>query len=126
MLSMPLLLTSFILISDRFVFMAVLSSYSFASWIWYTVFPTARMTYIRKFLRVMDRIGTGPEKKLANRFTMEYLRHDGVFTLRLVGKNSSDIVVAEILAGLWDTYRTKKAAQIRNNSMGTEFEGEDV
>jgi hypothetical protein len=76
----------------------------------------------------MDRIGTGPEKKLANRFTMEYLRHDGVFTLRLVGKNSSDIVVAEILSGLWDVYRTKKAAQIRNNSLNNEVfdEGEDV
>lgn len=76
----------------------------------------------------MDRIGSGPEKKLANRFTMEYLRHDGVFTLRLVGKNSSDIVVAEILAGLWDMYRTKKAAQIRNNSLGNEFDeaAEDV
>ena len=74
----------------------------------------------------MDRLSTGPDKKLANRFTIEYLRHDGVFTLRLVGKNSSDIVVAEILSGLWDMYRSKKAAQIRNNTNGHEFEGEDV
>ncbi|KAH3784582.1 hypothetical protein DPMN_162542 [Dreissena polymorpha] len=84
------------------------------------------MPYVRRLLRVMGSISTGPEKKLANRFTMEYLRHDGVFTLRLVGKNSSDIVVAEILADLWDMYRTKKAAQIRNNTQEVEFEGEDV
>lgn len=111
-----------------FVFCSILTCYSLANWIWHTVFPTARMQYIRKFLRIMDRIGSGPDKKLANRFTMEYLRHDGVFTLRLVGKNSSDIVVAEIVSGLWDMYRTRKAQQIRNtaNANGHEFEGEDV
>ncbi|KAH3754631.1 innexin unc-9-like [Dreissena polymorpha] len=109
-----------------FVFCSVLTCYSLANWVWHTVFPTARMQYVRRLLRVMGSISTGPEKKLANRFTMEYLRHDGVFTLRLVGKNSSDIVVAEILAGLWDMYRTKKAAQIRNNTQEVEFEGEDV
>ncbi|KAL3855097.1 hypothetical protein ACJMK2_014327 [Sinanodonta woodiana] len=107
-----------------FVFVSIFTVYSLVSWIWHMVFPAARMMYVRKFLKIMDRIGTGPDKKLANRFTMEYLRHDGVFTLRLIGKNSSDIVVAEIVAGLWDMYRGKKAIQIRHN--GNEIEGEDV
>ncbi|CAI9717030.1 innexin unc-9-like isoform X2 [Octopus vulgaris] len=82
------------------------------------------VVYVRKFLKIMDRIGSTPDKKLANRFTVEYLRHDGVFTLRLIGKNSSDIVVAEIVSGLWDMYRSKKSIQIRSN--GHDTEGEDV
>lgn len=106
------------------VFVSILSCYSFASWIVHMIFPTTRIQYVRKFLKIMDRIGTTPDKKLANRFTVEYLRHDGVFTLRLIGKNSSDIVVAEIVSGLWDIYRSKKSIQIRSN--GHDTEGEDV
>ncbi|XP_064598304.1 innexin unc-9-like isoform X3 [Liolophura sinensis] len=107
-----------------FVFVAAFSCYSLLSWLWSMLFPATRITYVRKFLKIMDRIGAGPDKKLANRFTMEYLRHDGVFTLRLVGKNSSDIVVGEIVSGLFDMYRNKKNIQIRPN--GHETEGEDV
>ncbi|PVD39057.1 hypothetical protein C0Q70_01685 [Pomacea canaliculata] len=111
------------------VFVSMLTCYSFTSWLWHMVFPTSRVHYVRKFLKIMDRLGTGPDKKLATRFTMEYLRHDGVFTLRLIGKNSSDIVVAEIVSGLWDMYRSKKSIQIRNTTLptnGHESEGEDV
>lgn len=77
----------------------------------------------------MERITTGPERKLVGRFVLDYLRHDGVFTLRLIGKNSSEIVVAEIVAGLWDIYRSKKSIQIRTNITGHDLnviEGEDV
>ncbi|XP_071103534.1 innexin unc-9-like isoform X4 [Haliotis cracherodii] len=109
------------------VFVSILTCYSFVSWLWHMVFPTSRMQYVKKFLKIMDRLGTGPDKKLANRFTIEYLRHDGVFTLRLIGKNSSDIVVAEIVSGLWDMYRSKKSIQIRNTTgNGHDMEGEDV
>ena len=111
------------------VFVSLLTCSSFTSWLWHMVFPTSRIHYVRKFLKIMDRLGSGPDKKLATRFVMEYLRHDGVFTLRLIGKNSSDIVVAEIVSGLWDIYRSKKSIQIRNTAMSTnghESEGEDV
>lgn len=112
------------------VFVSVVTCFSLVSWLQHMMFPSSRIHYIRKFLKVMDRIGSGPDKKLATRFTMEYLRVDGVFTLRLVGKNSSDIVVAEIVSGLWDLYRSKKSIQIRNttslNSNGHDSDGEDV
>lgn len=108
------------------VFVSIFSCYSFTNWMWHMLFPTTRIQYVRKFLKLMDRIGTGPDKKNAGRFVLEYLRHDGVFTLRLIGKNSSDIVVAEIVAGLWDMYRGKKNIQLRSNLNGNDIEGEDV
>jgi hypothetical protein len=93
------------------------------------LFPSTRIQFVKKFLKIMDRISTGPERKVVSRFVLDYLRHDGVFTLRLIGKNSSDIVVAEIVAGLWDLYRSKKSIQIRTNLTGHDpniIEGEDV
>ena len=112
------------------VFVSFLTCSSLASWVWHMMFPTSRIHYVRKFLKIMDRLRSGPDKKLCVRFVMDFLRHDGVFTLRLVGKNSSDIVVAEIVSGLWDIYRSKKSIQIRNAAMaasnGRDMHGQGV
>ncbi|XP_011441809.3 innexin unc-9 isoform X3 [Magallana gigas] len=108
------------------VFVCILSCYSLTNWMWHMVFPTTRIQYVRKFLKLMERLGTGPDRKLAARFVMDYLRHDGVFTLRLIGKNSSDIVVAEIVSELWDMYRSKKCIQIRTNSQNPGHETEEA
>ena len=37
-------------------------------------------------------------------FTTDYLKQDGVFIMRLVGKNVGEVIAAEILAGLWAKY----------------------
>lgn len=111
------------------VFVSICTCISFVQWFWYMLFPSTRIHFVKKFLKLMDRITTGPERKLVSRFVLEYLRHDGVFTLRLIGKNSSEIVVAEIVSGLWDMYRSKKSIQIRSNLTGHDLnviEGEDV
>lgn len=107
------------------VFVSILNCYSLTNWMWHMLFPTSRVTFVRKFLKIMEKLNSGPERKMARRFVTEYLRHDGVFTLRLIGKNSSDIVVAEIIAGLWDMYKNKKSIQMRSNLNGHD-EGEEV
>ena len=47
------------------------------------------------------------EWRLSFRFTENYLRQDGVFVLKLVAKNSTDLVVADIVSALWENYRQK-------------------
>lgn len=47
------------------------------------------------------------ERKLSYKFAETYLRQDGIFVLKLVGKNSTDLVVADIVAALWDNYKNK-------------------
>jgi len=56
----------------------------------------------------MDRLDSnGSDRQLSVMFVEKYLRPDGVFVLKLVAKNSTDLVVADIVAALWDNYRTK-------------------
>jgi len=56
----------------------------------------------------MDRLqGDGSDRQLSVMFVEKYLRRDGVFVLKLVAKNSTDLVVADIVAALWDNYRRK-------------------
>jgi len=56
----------------------------------------------------MDRLDSdGRDRQLSVMFVEKYLRRDGVFVLKLVAKNSTDLVVADIVAALWDNYRRK-------------------
>ena len=43
-----------------------------------------------------------------DKFVKEYLQRDGVFIMRMVARNSSDLVAAELVTGLWDQYKRKK------------------
>ena len=56
----------------------------------------------------MDKLDSeGSDRQLSVMFVEKYLRRDGVFVLKLVAKNSTDLVVADIVAALWDNYRRK-------------------
>ena len=57
----------------------------------------------------MDKINrdSDRDRKLAEKFAQMYLRQDGIFVLKLVAKNSTEIVVADIIAALWENYKSK-------------------
>ncbi len=89
------------------VFVAAMSCFSLLSWIMRLSFRTDRHRYIRKHLRLMDKLDRDSDKKLAGKFVDTYLRQDGVFVLRLVGHNTNAITVTEFVCSLWDNYRAK-------------------
>jgi len=67
----------------------------------------------------MDRLDSeGNDRQLSVQFTEKYLRRDGVFVLKLVAKNSTDLVVADIVAALWDNYRSKTSLQGSGQALG--------
>ena len=51
----------------------------------------------------MDKIKHGQRPQIA-KFVREHLRRDGCFIVRLVAKNSSDLIASELICGLWDNY----------------------
>lgn len=57
----------------------------------------------------MDELKGETDKKLARKFADEYLRDDGCFVLRLVSKNSSDILLADLILELWSIFKSKPA-----------------
>lgn len=84
---------------------SVLTFFNFGSWVFYILFKHNRQTFVRKYLRVADEIHTGFDKKLSRKFADEYLRDDGVFLLRIVGKNSSEIILCDLIKELWRTFK---------------------
>jgi hypothetical protein len=98
---------------------ATMSVYTFFVWL-LTFTSTSRMSFIKRYLKVNDRLGyvahhhhhsssssssTLIDAKILDAFLYEYLRHDGVFLLRIVKKNTNDIVVGELVCALWDHFK---------------------
>lgn len=50
------------------------------------------------------------EKRLFKRFVNHYLREDGVLALRLLSRNSQDLIVSELVANLFNLYKRQQAA----------------
>lgn len=92
-----------------YVFVAAATLFSFFRWVWVIGFRYSRIRYIRKHLKIMDKLNrdSDRDRKLSHKFAEMYLRQDGVFVLKLVAKNSTDLVVADIVAALWDNYKNK-------------------
>lgn len=113
----------FIFLWFLLVFVFTVTLLNMIQWLWRSLCPANRVNFIKKLLKIMGRVRkTGSvDKKLAYYFTHDYLRHDGVLILRLISINSNDIVVAEIVSGLWDIYKSKKVAhKYANNDPSTE------
>lgn len=94
-----------------FFALALLNLIGLATWIWNIRFRFRRTRYVRKQLKIMGKLDRGGndehEMRLTRQFVEVYLRQDGVFVLKLVAKNSTELVVADIVAALWDNFRNK-------------------
>ncbi|XP_045180122.1 innexin unc-9-like isoform X1 [Mercenaria mercenaria] len=89
------------------VAVSVLSTANFLIWAYIMIFRQHRIRYMKKFLRVNDCYKSELDKKMAVKFCEQYLRQDGIFVLRLVGKNANDVLVSELIVQLWHYYRNK-------------------
>jgi hypothetical protein len=97
----------FIFIWFWLVFVSTLSAANFLIWVYNMIFRQHRLRYLKKFLRINDCYKSELDKKMAVKFAEQYLRQDGIFVLRLVGKNANDVLVSELIMQLWNHYRNK-------------------
>lgn len=95
----------FIFIWFWLIYVASASIYGFLLWIWYSL-PWNRISFLKKYLKLMDRLSREKfDKKMFRTFGEHYLRQDGVLVLRLIGKNSNQVIMGEIMSALWDHFK---------------------
>ncbi|XP_041374430.1 innexin unc-9-like [Gigantopelta aegis] len=97
----------FIFLWFWFVFVSVVTVGNFFFWIWRALFRVNRVRYVKKYLKMMDEIRGEEDKRFAVKFSNQYLRDDGIFVLRLIAKNSNDILLSDLMRQLWVTYKNK-------------------
>ncbi|NP_001191578.1 pannexin 3 [Aplysia californica] len=112
----------FIFLWFWFVFVAVCTCGNFLFWIWRALFLRNRVAYVKKYLKILDEIRSEEEKKLVRKFADQYLRDDGVFILRIIARNTSDILLSDIVRKLWGIYKDKplikKSLDAENENYG--------
>jgi len=84
----------------------ILSVYGLFTLLW-QLFSVNCQSYITKYLKVLYKVrqqGGVIEVKSVRNFVDSYLRPDGVFALRVISKNTNDIVTTEIIGALYDYY----------------------
>ncbi len=89
-----------------FIFVAMATSCSFLFWVWRAIYRETQYHFVQIRLLAKDRIKEHQREKVKP-FVKNYLQRDGVFLLRMVSRNSSDLVAAELVAMLWDLYTNK-------------------
>ena len=85
----------------------LLSTIGLLALLW-QLFSSNCQDYITKYLKVLCKVRqkTGVlEVKSIRHFVNDYLRPDGVFALRVIAKNTNDIVTTEIIGALYEYFR---------------------
>lgn len=94
----------FIFIWFWLVLITFLNVVSLIFWI-SSVFSLNRVSYVKKYLVISEKM----RRNALNRrhmpcFAEHYLRQDGVFAIRMLSKNTNDVIVSEIVCKLWDHF----------------------
>ena len=102
----------FIFLWFWFFFVGLATCGSLVLWVANAIYYPFQVSWVRSRILAMDRMGEDPQH-LMSIFVKEYLRRDGTFILRMVAKNSSDIVAAELVCGLWEHFKDNKKRILR-------------
>jgi hypothetical protein len=117
----------FIFIWFWLIFIAILAVYNFFMWIYIVMFNANKVQYVKKYLKINNELHTSFDKKLCAKFAENYMRDDGVFVLRVIAKNSTDLVVTDLVKELWNLYKNKQNTRKSDDVKELEpvVEGED-
>lgn len=72
-------------------------------WMW-IVFTTNRRAFVKTYLKVFGKFEPEKDQSKLNAFSDRYLRQDGHFLLRIIGKNTNEVVVGELVTALWENF----------------------
>ncbi|KAH9498320.1 Innexin unc-7 [Bulinus truncatus] len=99
-------------------FLGIASLLNFAIWTYETLFSKRREHFIEKYLIILGDNESRQERSLFRKFVHDYLRDDGVFLLRSVGNNSSEIILMDLIKELWTNFRVDSMKEKEVGSNG--------
>lgn len=112
----------FIFIWFWLFFVVLTSLYTLITWT-VSYFYISRVSFIKRYLKVNSRLckehhssasSLAVDAKTFDAFIFDYLRLDGVFLLRLVKKNTNDMVVGDFVCALWDNFKRSSKYEIQS------------
>lgn len=99
------------------IFIAIITIGDLMTWLFRSLYWPGQVQFIRKRLNTMD--AKQRESCVMAQFTQNYLRRDGMLILRLIGMNMGDLVAAEIICRLWNSYSSDGQMMSKGNKRTT-------
>lgn len=94
----------FLILWFWFCLLAIITFFSMMSWLYLILWKRNNYRFVMKYLKLGKDTMTTFDKKEVDSLANEKLRSDGCFLVRLIGMNSSDIVVVDILKKMFLFY----------------------
>ena len=80
-----------------------IQSVAIVTWLLRMATTRERRRFIKKYLSILSDVDN-QERRLASRFINQFLRHDGVFLLRMIAFNVGDLTAAELIQEVWNNW----------------------
>lgn len=90
-----------------FCLVSTLSIVNLLHWIYRILSKRSYVDYIFRYINITEESLDRNNQKTCARFVNRFLNLDVIMLLRVVGKNSTDLVVADLLGYLWAMYKKK-------------------
>ncbi len=103
------------------VFVGVITAISLVTWLLRACMKHDRIRYVQNHLRRSELLETEEDVKASRKFVTSYLRADGVFLLRLIGHNTSPLMVTDIAKALWKDWIEKRGPVAPTTSTKTPY-----
>lgn len=130
----------FIFLWFWFFAVACLSGLSLLKWVILIVVKRNNYQYVKKYLTLSRKLDSAVDRKLCRRFAENYLRDDGCFVARIIGMNSNDMVLTDLLKAMWINFKIREHPQqaecggdsedeqkaLEKEKMPLEFEGHNM
>lgn len=87
------------------VFVLGVSIISLLVWIVRAVHQGDRIKFIKNHLLLGGRLTRDVHSELIRKFTVDYLRQDGAFIMRLIAHNTNNVTTTEVICTVWDSWK---------------------
>ena len=111
----------FLMLWYWWVFVALCTIVSSIQWIIRSLYWPGQVHYVKKKLRAFD--ANQRTKGTVQKFVQFYLRRDGIFLIRLISMNISDMIASEALRGLWESYGPERRVISENPAKSRRAQG---
>ena len=107
----------FVILRLWFLILNTINIISLIHWLLRALDWSRQVQYVRKQIGIEEHATSSREHhEEIDKFTKYFLRGDGMFIIRLIGLNASEMVASDVLVGLWKTYSTEE--QTAEEKMG--------
>ena len=104
------------------VFVSVFTLLSIGCWLW-DITSNTRVSFVKRYIKMMPQYDYNRtiDRRAIRAFANNYMKQDGVFILRLIGRNVNEVILCEIIHELYLKFKTRYYKPKQGPMEGDEF-----